>query len=44
LDARALEIALAILYERLWGTTNALLAHVRLLPRAPSRRSALAIA
>src|SRR3989442_9940687 len=33
LDARALEIALAMLCERLWVTTNALLARVRLLPR-----------
>ena len=32
LDGRALEIALAMLYERLWETTNALLTHVRLLP------------
>jgi hypothetical protein len=44
LDARALEIALAMLCERLWVTTNALLAHARLLPRVSSRRSSLAIA
>jgi len=44
LDARALEIALAMLCERLWVTTNALLARVRLLPRVSGRRPALAIA
>ena len=40
----ALEIALAMLGERLWVTANALLAHGRLLPRLSSPRSALAIA
>lgn len=40
----ALEIALAMLGERLWVTANPLLAHWRLLPRLSSPRSALAIA
>jgi transposase len=44
LDARALEIALAMLHERLWMTTNALLAHLGLLPRVLHRHSAPAIA
>ena len=44
MDARWLEIALAMLYERLWGTADALLAHIRLLPRAARRPSAWAIA
>ena len=44
LDARALEIALAMLHERLWVTTNALLAHWGLLPRVLRRHSAPAIA
>jgi len=43
-DAHALEIAFAMLCKRLWVTTNALLAHLRLLPRVSSRQSALAMA
>ena len=42
--AGALEIALAILYARLWGPANALLAHSGLLPRVARSHSALAIA
>jgi transposase len=42
--ARSLEIPLVMLSERLWMTTSALLAHLRLLPRVPSRHSAWAIA
>jgi transposase len=42
--AYAFEIALAILYARLWATTNALLAPLRLLPCVSRNRSALAIA
>ena len=44
LDARSLEIALARLYERLWVTAHALLAHLRLLPRAPRNPSAWTVA
>jgi transposase len=44
LAACALEIALAMLGERLWVTANALLALWRLPPRLSSRCSALAIA
>ncbi len=44
LGACTLEIALAMLGERLWVTTNALLAHLRLLTRVSSRHSALVIA
>ena len=44
LDARSLEIAFTLLYERLWVTANALLAYLRLLPRAPRSLSAWAIA
>ena len=47
LDTRALEIVLAMLGERLWKTTNALLTPLRLLPRVVRvvrRQSALAIA
>jgi transposase len=44
LDARSLEITLAMLYERLWVTTNALLAPLQLLRRAPRSHSAWAIA
>jgi transposase len=44
LDARSLEIAFTMLYERLWVTANALLAYLRLLPRAPRSLSAWAIA
>jgi transposase len=44
LGACALEIALVILYERLWATTNALLAPLRLLPRVSRSHSALAVA
>jgi transposase len=44
LGACALEIALAMLGERLWVTTNVLLAHLRLLTRVSSRHSALVIA
>jgi transposase len=44
LDAPALEIVLAMLYERLWGTPTAFLAPLRLLPRVLSCHSALAIA
>src|SRR5881396_562782 len=43
-DARSLEIALAVLYERLWMTTDALLAPLQLLRRAPRSHSAWAIA
>jgi transposase len=43
-DARSLEIALAMLHERLWVTAAALRAHLRLLPRAPRSPSAWAIA
>jgi hypothetical protein len=43
-DARSLAIAPTILYERLWVTADALLAHLRLLPRAPRSPSAWAIA
>jgi transposase len=42
--ARSLEIPLVMLSERLWMTTSALLAHLRRLPRVPSRHSAWAIA
>ena len=42
-DARSLEIALAVLYERLWMMTNALLAPLPLLRRAPRSYSAWAI-
>jgi transposase len=44
LDARSLEIVLTMLYERLWRSPRALLAHVRLRPRVSSCHSALAIA
>lgn len=44
LDARSLEIAFAMLYERLGVTADALLAYLRLLPRAPRSPSAWAIA
>lgn len=44
LDARSLEIALAMFCERLWLTTRALLAHVRLLPRVSCSHSVWAIA
>ena len=44
LDARTLEIALAMLYERLWVTTNALLPHLGLFPRVSRSHLALAIA
>jgi transposase len=44
LDAPGLEIALAMLYERLCVTTNALLAHLKPLSRVSSRHSALAVA
>jgi transposase len=44
LDACALEIALAMLYERLWLTTDALLAHSGLLPRTSRLHSALVAA
>ena len=44
LDARSLEIALAMFCERLWLTTSALLAHLRLLPRVSCSHSAWAIA
>jgi len=44
LDAGAVDIALAMLYERLWVTTTALLAHSGLLPRVSRRHSSLAIA
>lgn len=43
LRAGALEIALAMLCERLWATTNALLASLRLLPRVSRTHPALAI-
>src|SRR5438445_369636 len=43
-DARSREIALAMLYERLWVTTDALLAPLQLLRRAPRSHSAWAIA
>ena len=42
--ACALEITFAMLCEGLWVTTNALLAHLGLLPRTPRSQSALAIA
>ncbi|MGH7348317.1 MAG: transposase, partial [Candidatus Rokuibacteriota bacterium] len=42
-DARSLEIALAMVYERLWVTADALLAHLRLPPRAPRSPSTWAI-
>jgi len=42
--AGALEITFAMLCEGLWVTTNALLAHLGLLPRTPRSQSALAIA
>lgn len=44
LGACALEIALAMRCERLWATTDALLAPLRLLPRVACSQSALAIA
>jgi transposase len=44
LDARSLEIVLAMLYERLWVTPSAFLAHVRCVPRLSSGHSARAIA
>src|SRR5712692_6351449 len=44
LEACALEIALAMLYERLWVTTDALLAHPGLLPRTSRRHSAFVAA
>ena len=44
LEARSLEVAFAMLYERLWVTADALLAYLRLLPRAPRSPSAWAIA
>lgn len=44
LDVRSLDIALAMLTERLWATTSALLAHVRLRPRVLRRHSGWAIA
>jgi transposase len=44
LDAGALEIALGMLYERLWVTANALLTHSGLLLRVSSSHSSLAIA
>jgi len=40
----ALEIAFAMFRERLWTTTRALLAPVRLLPRVARSYSALATA
>src|SRR5436309_3268514 len=43
-DPRAREIALAMLYERLWVTTDALLAPLQLLRRAPRSHSPWAIA
>jgi len=42
--AGVLEITFAMLCEGLWVTTNALLAHLGLLPRTPRSQSALAIA
>ncbi|MGH9257537.1 MAG: transposase [Vicinamibacterales bacterium] len=44
LDPGARDIALAMFSERLWVTTNALLAPLRLLPRVARGQSALAIA
>jgi transposase len=44
LDARTLEIALAVLYERLWVPANALLESSGLLSCVSRRHSALAIA
>ena len=44
LDARSLEIALAILSERLWVPVDGLRAHLHLLLRAPRSRSAWMIA
>ena|SRR5438552_3662287 len=43
-DAGSLEIALAILTERLWATTSALLAHVHLRQRVLCGHSGWAIA
>jgi transposase len=43
-DAASLEIALAILSERLWTTTSGLLTHLRLGPHALPSHSAWAIA
>jgi transposase len=42
--ARSTEIALAMLFERLWVTANAVWGHLCLLPRAPRNHSASAIA
>ena len=44
LDARAPEIALAMLYERPWGSANALLVYVGLSSRVARRHAAFAIA
>jgi hypothetical protein len=44
LEAPALEIALAMFWERLWVPATALLAHLRLLRPVARSQSALAIA
>jgi transposase len=44
LGARSTEIALAMLFERLWVTANAVWGHLCLLPRASRNHSASAIA